>query len=305
VKRALAACLAVSLLAALSEAQTSKLEQAVARSEQQLAAGKPADAARTLAKAAEAAGAPGQIALGRLQERIGETDAAAAAYERARTLAEGQERVDALAASVHFLLRRGHTKEALALAEQAVALARSSPALAALARAQVLALDDSVVPLATAEQAVAAGGANGWAELARGEALLAADRLATAEAPLRRANELMPRSGLAESRLALLLIALGKPAEALAAARRASELDGHHGEIAATLALALIAVDPQKNWSEAISHAQTAPPRSTRRTRSPTLRLAASSRRAAGSTTRSPPIAGRCNCSSRRGRVSS
>ena len=78
-KRVLAALAAVAFLAAAAAAQ-SKLDQAIAKAEEQLSKGKPDDAVKTMTKAAADSGAEGQVALARVQERGGHLDAAAEAY---------------------------------------------------------------------------------------------------------------------------------------------------------------------------------------------------------------------------------
>jgi hypothetical protein len=83
-KRCLAALAALGLLATPALAVQSKLEQAIAKADEQLGKGKPEDAVKTLTKAANDAGADGQVALARLQERIGNLDAAGTAYEQAK-----------------------------------------------------------------------------------------------------------------------------------------------------------------------------------------------------------------------------
>src|SRR5512143_1672986 len=115
-KRVLAAVAAVAFLATVVVAQ-SKLDQAVTKAEEQLAKGKPDDAVKTLAKAAADAGPEGQVALGRLQERVGNLDAAAEAYNQAKATASGAGRADVLAAVANFTLRRGKAADAMAVAK--------------------------------------------------------------------------------------------------------------------------------------------------------------------------------------------
>ncbi len=255
-KRSLAAFAVLGLLATPALAQPPKLDQAVAKADEQLQKGKPDDAVKTLTKVLPETGAEGQVALGRLQERIGNLDAAAAAYEQARTTASGPGKADVLAAVANFTLRRGKAADALKVAQQAVEAGATPSALAALSRAQVR-MQDAPAALASADKAVAAGTANAMAHEARGEALLALDKPAEAEPELRKATELDPKSALAESELALALIGLKRPADAVAAGKSATEIDSKYGEGFAALGLALIAADPQKNWSEAIAQAQT------------------------------------------------
>ncbi len=254
-KRSLAALVVLGLLATIAIAQPPKLDQAIAKAEEQLQKGKHADAIKTITKAASSAGAEGQVALARIQERVGDLDAAAAAYEQARATATGPAKADVLAAVAGFKLRRGKAADALAIAKQAVEAGATPAALAALARAQVR-MQDAPAALATAGKAIAADTSSAAAHEARGEALLAVGKPVEAEAELRKAAELDPKSPLAQLQLALDLLALKRNAEAVAAARRATEIDDKFGEAFAALGLALVAVDPQKNWSEAIGQAQ-------------------------------------------------
>ena len=249
--RTLAALLAVGLLAGPAFAQT-KLEQAIAKAEDQVAKGKPDEAIKTLTKAAAEAGPEGQVALARLQERVGNLDAAAAAYAQAKSA--GASNPDVLAAVANFTLRHGKAQDALAIAKQAVAAGATPAALAAMARAQVR-MEDGPGALATADKAVAAGGTSSAAHMARAEALFAMGKMADAEAEARKAIELDPKSALAYSRLARVQLALAKPADAVAAARKATELDDKLGEGYAMLGASILANDP-KAWSDAIAQAQ-------------------------------------------------
>ena len=255
-KSGLAGTVSLVLLATVGIAQTAKLDQAIAKADELLAKGRPAEAVKALTKAAGEAGAAGQVALGRLQERAGDLEAAAAAYEAVRATAAGGDKAELLPPVAQFLLRRGKADEAQKVAREAVEARATAAGLAVLARAQVR-LQDATGALATADKAVAAGASSALAQLARGEALLALGRAGDAETALRRAVELEPASALVQSRLALALVALKRPAEAVAAARRATELDDKLGEGFAALGLALIAADPKQNWGDAIAHAQT------------------------------------------------
>jgi tetratricopeptide (TPR) repeat protein len=248
-KRILAPLAVLALLAAPAVAQ-SKLDQAIAKAYDQLQKGKPEDAVKTLTKAAAEAGPEGWLALARLQERIGDLDAAAAAYGQAK--AGGG--ADVLAAIAGFTLRTGTAKDALAIARQAVAAGATAEALAAEARALVRS-EDGPGALAAADKAVAAGPSSAIAHVARGEALVALGKNADAEAALRKAVELDPKSALAWSRLARAQLATAKPAEAVASARKATELDDKFGEGFAILGAAIVAENP-KNWSDAIAQAQ-------------------------------------------------
>jgi tetratricopeptide (TPR) repeat protein len=252
-KRVLAALTAAAFLAAAAVAQ-SKLDQAIAKADEQLAKGKPEDAVKTLTKAAAEAGAEGQVALGRLQERVGNLEAAAEAYKEARASASGPGRADVLAAVANFTLRRGKAADAFAIAKQAVDASATPAALAAMARAQVR-LEDGPGALATADKAVAAGSGSAIAYIARGEALSAVGKNAEAEAALRQAIQIDPNSALAYSRLARVQLALARPADAVASARKATQLDDKFGEGFAILGAAILAENPN-NWSDAITQAQ-------------------------------------------------
>jgi tetratricopeptide (TPR) repeat protein len=252
-KRIPAALAALAFLAAVAAAQT-KLEQAIAKANDQLLKGKPEEAVKTLTKAAEQAGAEGQVALAQLQERIGNLDAAGAAYNQAKATATGPGRADVLAAAAEFTLRTGSGKDGLAAAKAAVEAGTTPASLAAQARALVRS-EDGPNALVAADKAVAAGPGSAIAHVARGEALIALGRNAEAETALRRAVELDPKSALAYSRLSLAQLRLGRAADALAAARKATEVDDKYGEGFAALGAAILAENP-KSWSEAIAQAQ-------------------------------------------------
>jgi tetratricopeptide (TPR) repeat protein len=252
-KRVLAALAATVLMAVPAMAQ-SKLDQAIAKAYEQLQKGKPDEAVKTLTKAAEGAGAEGQLALAQLHERLGNLDEAGAAYKQARDTASGPGRANILAAAAEFTLRTGTAKDGLAAAKQAVEAGATAPALAAQARALVRS-EDGPGALAVADKAVAADGSSSIAHAARGEALIAIGKLPDAEAALRRAVELDPKSALAWSRLSLAQIRLGRFADAVASARKATEVDDKYGEGFAALGGAMLAADP-KSWSDAIAQAQ-------------------------------------------------
>jgi tetratricopeptide (TPR) repeat protein len=252
-KKMLAVLATLGLLAAPALAQ-SKLDQAIDKAYDQLSKGKPDDAVKTLTKAAEQSGAEGYVALGRLQERLGNLEAARAAYDQAKSQASGPERPAVLAAVANFILRTGTGQDALAVAKEAVAAGATAEALAALARAQVR-TEDGPGALESADKAVAAGPTSSIAHVARAEALLAIGKNADAEAAARKATQLDPKSPLAWSRLARVLLATAKPAEAVTAARKATELDDRFGEGFAILGVAILAQNP-KDWSDAIAQAQ-------------------------------------------------
>ncbi len=253
-KRTLAAFAVLAFLASEGLAQ-SKLDQAWTKALEQIQKGKPEDAVKTMTKAAGEAGAEGQVALGRLHERLGNLDEAQAAYGQARSTASGAGRADVLAAVANFTLRKGNGKEALALANEAVTASPTAEALAAQARALVR-TEDGPGGLAAADKAVAAGASSAMAHVARGEALTALGRSAEAEQALKRAVELDPKSALAYSRLARAQASIaGRVPDALASARKATELDDKFGEGFAILGLTVLADNP-KNWNDAIAQAQ-------------------------------------------------
>jgi tetratricopeptide (TPR) repeat protein len=248
---------AVSLVAALVAtplwAQTN-LDKAIEKASTQVEKGKLDDAVKTLTKAAEEAGAPGYLALGRFQEGLGNLDEAGAAYDRARSTAGPAERAEAFAVSASFALRVGPGKEALALASRAVEAEATPTTLAVKARALVR-TEDARGALETADQALAVDSRSALAHIARGEALFALGQNVEAEQALRHAVELAPRSALAYSRLARIQVALGKPQDAVAAGRKATELDESFGEGFAILGGALLA-ENLNNWGQAIAQAQ-------------------------------------------------
>jgi tetratricopeptide (TPR) repeat protein len=251
--RAAAALIAAVLAAAPALAQ-SKLDQAMAKALEQIQKGKPDDAVKTMTKAAADAGAEGQVALGQLQERLGNMEEAQAAYNLARSQASGPGKSDVLAAVANFNLRKGNAKDALAIAKEAVAASPSASALAAEARALVR-NEDGPAALVAADKAIAADASNAMARVARGEALVALGRNPEAEQELKKAVELDPKSALAYSRLARAQLGMSHNADAIASAKKATEIDDKFGEGFAMLGVATLADNP-KNWSDAIAQAQ-------------------------------------------------
>ena len=248
---------AMSLVAALIASPLwaqSKLDKAIDKAHEQIEESKPDEAIQTLTKAAEEAGAVGYLALGRLQERLGNLEEAAAAYERAQATASPAVRPDVLAAAATFALRTGTGRDALELANRAVEAGATVTTLAAKARAQVR-TQDGPGALETADRAVATGPHSAPAHIARGEALFALGRNADAEQALRQAVELDPRSALAYSRLARVQVALGRPKDAVTSGRQATRLDETFAEGFALLGEALLA-ENLNNWGEAIAQAQ-------------------------------------------------
>ncbi len=230
------------------------IEKAIEKADKKVEEGKPDDAVKELTKVAENVGAPGYVALGKLNERLGNLEGAEAAYQQAVNVATPAYKPDALARLSTFTLRTGTGREALRIANMAVEAGETATTLGTKARAQVRS-GDGPAALETADKAVGLDARNALAQIARGEALFALGRNADAEGALREAAQLAPDSALAHSRLARVLLALARPPEAVAAARKATELDDGFGEGFAILGGALIA-ENLNNWGEAIGQAQ-------------------------------------------------
>lgn len=235
-----------------------KLDDAVAKAEEQVRKGHPEEALKTLQKAAsQAASDPAaHQALARLQARLGNLDAALASYRKAaQVAAAAPARSSALAELALFELRVAPAAEARAHAEQAAAAHESAVGWAALTLAQVRS-GQLEAALANSERALAAGSTSALAHVARGEALLASGRSAEAVAAFRRARELEPGSVAAAAGLARALAAHEEGPAAVEAARQAVALDDKSGEALAALALALLAGDPTDAKNEAIAQVQ-------------------------------------------------
>jgi tetratricopeptide (TPR) repeat protein len=235
-----------------------KLDEAVAKAEEQLARNKPEEAVKTLQKAAaQSPGSEAQVALGNLQARLGNFDDAAAAFEKAQDLSATEPaatKASTLSAVASYHLSVGTAKDALAAA-RAAAQARETPeALASLARAQVRS-NDTPTALKTADKALAAGPSSALAHEAKGVVQASMGALPDAIASFRKAVEIDPKLTRARAELASALASSGKGAEAVAEAKNATEADPRSGEAFAALGLALLAENP-KNWNEAIAQAQ-------------------------------------------------
>lgn len=245
--------LALFALPALAD---KKLDDAVAKAEEQLQKGRPDDALKTLQKAVQ--GAPsteGFMALARLHERLGDWEEAAKSLDAATGAASAPAaKADAFAARSSLALLIGSGKDAVAAAQQAVAAQPTPAALAALARAQVRA-QDAASALQSAEKALAAGAQSALAHEAKGDALLALERKDEAVAAYRKALELDAKLNRARIGLTSALSAGGKHAEAVAEGRKATAADEKSAEAYAALGLALLAENPN-NWSAAIAEAQ-------------------------------------------------
>jgi tetratricopeptide (TPR) repeat protein len=250
-----AVAIAAFLAAAASATADQKVNEAVAKFKDQLQKGKREEAEKTVQKLASNPSSEAQLAAGRLQERLGKLDDAAAAYAKAADTGVGPSKAEALAAQAQLELRTGPAKAAVGRAEQAVAAQSSPGTLGALAKAQ--ARVDPTKALQTADQAVAGGASSGQAHDARGVALLAQGRGADAAAEFRKAIELEPTHTRARVGLAASLIAQNKGAEAVAEARKATTEDSEMAEAHSVLAQAMLVENP-KAWNDAIAEAQDA-----------------------------------------------
>jgi tetratricopeptide (TPR) repeat protein len=257
-KRLLTSLVVLAVIAGPARAQNNKLEQAVAKAEEQLQKGKPDDALKTLGKAVEGSpSAEGYLALSRLQQRLGNADEAATALGKAKELAASAPpatKSEVLAGAASMALLTGSGKDALAAAKEAVAASPTPAAQAALVRAQARA-ESAPAALKTAEEALAKSANNALLLEAHGEALSAMGRIDDAIAAYRKALEADPKLTLAHTRLAFELARQNKGAEAVAEARKATEADPKSGEAFAMLGLALLAQNP-KDWNTAIAEAQ-------------------------------------------------
>ena len=246
----------LTLLLASPAMADKKVDDAVAKAEDQIAKGKPDEAVKTLQKLVSQM--PGsveaQLALSRIQEKTGDVDGAGATLATAVQSASGPARADALAAQVEFSLRYGNGKDALARAQEAAQGEATPAALAALSLAQSR-VNDYATALQTADRAVQAGATSAAAHEARGTALLGLGRAADASAAFRKALEVDPKRTSARVGLASALVAENKATEAVAEARKATEADPKSGEAFAALGSALLAENPN-NWSGAIAEAQ-------------------------------------------------
>lgn len=236
-----------------------KMDEAMAKAEEQLQKGKTEEALKTAQKVVtqNPSSPEAQIFLGRMLARTGSIEEAAAAFAKAVTISAAATpavRAEALAQLAGTDLLRGSGADALEHAAKAAELNPTASTLAVLARAEARA-SDATRALATADKAVAAGATAAAAHMARGEALLALRKNDDAVAAFRKAAELDPKLTLAKVGLANALVAGGKAAEGLAEARKATEADPKSAEAFAALGLAVLADNPN-NWGDAIGQAQ-------------------------------------------------
>ncbi|HEY6547319.1 MAG TPA: tetratricopeptide repeat protein, partial [Vicinamibacteria bacterium] len=253
----MAAAAALSLAATLGGADQ-KLDQAVAKAEEQILKNKPEEAVKGMQKFADGANSgEALLALARILEKTGDVEGAAGAANRAvsASLANPAQKAEALATVANYELLRGSSKEALAKAEEAVKTASTPSTLAALARAEARA-KEGVSALATADKAVAASATSAVAHESRGDALVAMAKYADAVAAYRKALELDPKNHRPRVGLVRALAFDGKAAESVTEARKATELDSKSGDAFAALGFALATEAPEKNWNDAIAQAQ-------------------------------------------------
>jgi tetratricopeptide (TPR) repeat protein len=232
-----------------------RVDDAVAKAEDQIAKGRTEEAAKTIQKLVSQPSAEAFTAAARLQVRMGKIEeanqSAASAVQQAAS-ATPDAKAAAFAMQSQLDLLRGTGKDAAANAQKAVEAQATPGALAALARAQVR-MGDGPGAVATGEKAVAAGASSADAHEALGEALLAAGKAAEAQAAFAKALSLDPKLTAARVGTARALMAQNTGVEAVGEARKATEESPNDGDAFATLGLALLA---QGNWNEAISAAQ-------------------------------------------------
>lgn len=239
-------------------ARAQKIEEVLAKAEQNIQKGKPEEAVKSLQKYASSNPTPEAfVALARIQERLGLFDDAAASLAKAPA-----GNADVLAAQASLALSSGSGKDALAKAEEAVKVQATPTALATLARAQARLGDAKAME--TAEKAVQAGASSGAAHEAKGVALLAAGKGADAAASFRKALELEAGRSSARLGLAEALVADGKAAEAVVEAKKVADAEAKNGDAFAIWGKAILAQGPKdpkdpaytKAWNEAIGQAQ-------------------------------------------------
>lgn len=254
---------AVAVAAPLGALADVKVDQAVAKAEEQFAKGKPEEAIKNLTKLAT--GSPSveaYLALAKFQERNGQADDAIASVAKAVDIgvsAAPNLKGMAHAAAARSALRHGSGKSALDHAHKAVEADKSADTLGALASAQAR-MGDARGAATTAEAALAAGASSAAAHTGRGDALMAGGAAGDAAAAYRKATELDAKSVGAHIGLSYALVASGKAAEAKVVATKATELDKNSGEAFAALGYAISAEHKfdgaHASWSDAIAQAQ-------------------------------------------------
>ena len=172
-----------------------RIDDAVAKAEDQIQKGRVEEAAKTIQKLISQPSAEAFVAAARLQVRMGKIEEAAASAAKAVEQA-GAATPDVKAAAYATLsqldLLRGTGKDAAANAQKAVEAQATPAALAALARAQVR-TGDAAGAVASGEKAVAAGATSADAHEALGQAQLAVGKAAEAQASFAKALSLDPK----------------------------------------------------------------------------------------------------------------
>ena len=251
-----------SLFAGTARADT-KTDQAIAKAEEQFAKGKPDEAIKSLAKlAGSTPSVEVYLALARLQEMNGNGEEAAASVAKAVDVsasAAPAQKAQALSVSAGVTLHSGSGKDALDLANKAVAAERNGQSLGALASAHAR-VGDAKAAHTAADAAIAANASSSAAHAGKGDALAASGQANEAVAAFQKAVSLDPKNVDAQVGLAYALIAAGKPTEAKAAAQKATEVNKGSGAAFAALGYAISA---EKNfsgtdasWTDAIAQAQ-------------------------------------------------
>ena len=237
-----------------------KLDDAVAKAEEQVAEGQARGSAEDHAEgrrpspSSEAFQWPSRASrrrLGNFDEARRHAKAAGSAPERPATKADDARRGRQLSSSARHRARTRWPRPR----KRSKARPRAV-ALAALARAEARART-ALAALASADKAIAAGASSAVGARGRGDALVALGQVRRGRRPstrrpssstrsYQRAGPGSPRSSLSAARRA----------EAVAEAKKATELDPKSGEAFAALGLALLAENPKANWSDAIAQAQ-------------------------------------------------
>jgi tetratricopeptide (TPR) repeat protein len=249
------ATLAAVLVAPLAHADK-KLDDTLAKAEEQVQKGRPEEGLKNLQKlVSQMNTAEAWIALARFQRRIGSLDDALESAKKAGQVAGAPaDKAAALVNLTDFALSLSSGQEAVGYAQEAANLQASVESLSALARAQAR-LEDSVAALASAEKAIAANPQSALGHEAQGEALLSARRAGEAVAAFQKALAIDAKHERARVGLASALLEAGKPAEASAEARKVIAANDKAAEAYAVLGLALLKESPG-NWSAAIAEAQ-------------------------------------------------
>lgn len=254
---------AVATAAPKKSAADVKLDQAIAKAEEQFTKGKPDEAIKALVKLAT--GSPSvdaYLALARFQSRNGQAEDAAASIAKVVELgasATGGVKALAYSAGAKAALRNGTGKSALEMAHKAVEAEKNATSLSALASAQAR-VGDAKAAMASADAAIAAGATSADAYVGKGDALMLAGSTHEAVTAYQKAVSLDAKSTPAQVGLAYALVAAGKAAEAKAIAQKATESDKAAGDAFAVWGYAISAEHKfdgaHASWGDAIAQAQ-------------------------------------------------